>query len=220
MSTAVEATGFFMCIASWLITGTALANDYWKVSSVSGSVIISTRQYENLWHSCAEDSSGIAECRDFESLLGLPGHVQASRALMIITLLLGLVSMIVSLLGLKCIKIGSATEQTKAKIAVTGGGIFILAGLCELICCSWYATRVVQDFNNPFFGGVKFELGTGLFLGWGAACLSMLGGSLLCCACKRAKSETPKAGYYASSQPKTIYAPAARSEPDSTKAYV
>lgn len=73
MSTAVEVVGFLMCIASWLITGAALANDYWKVSTVSGSVIISQRQYENLWHSCAENSAGIAECRDFESLLALPG---------------------------------------------------------------------------------------------------------------------------------------------------
>lgn len=73
MSTAIEGTGFIMCIISWLVTGTALANDYWKISSVSGSVIVSQRLFENLWHSCAENSAGIAECRDFESMLGLPG---------------------------------------------------------------------------------------------------------------------------------------------------
>lgn len=72
MSTALEATGFIMCIVSWLITGAALVNDYWKISTVSGSVIVSLRQFENLWHSCAENSAGIAECRDFESLLALP----------------------------------------------------------------------------------------------------------------------------------------------------
>lgn len=74
MSTALEVTGFLLGVASWLVTGTALANDYWKVSSFSGSVIISSRQYENLWHACAEASSGIAECRDFETLLALPGE--------------------------------------------------------------------------------------------------------------------------------------------------
>lgn len=74
MSTALEITGFLLGVASWLVTGAALANDYWKVSSFSGSVIISSRQYENLWHACAEASSGIAECRDFESLLDLPGE--------------------------------------------------------------------------------------------------------------------------------------------------
>ncbi|XP_010890676.2 claudin 15-like a [Esox lucius] len=218
MSTALESTGFLLGVASWLIIGAALGNDYWKVSSVSGGVIISNRQYENLWHSCAEGSTGVAECRDFDSLLALPGHVQASRALMIIALLLGLVSMIISLLGLKCIKIGSATEETKGKITVTGGILFILAGLCVMVCCSWYGYRVVQDFNNPLFGGVRFELGTGLFMGWGGATLAILGGALLSCACKRAKSNKPKAGYYAAGQPKTIYSQA-KSEPEA-RAYV
>jgi len=224
MSTAVEATGFFLCIASWLVTGASLANDYWKVSTVSGSVIISLRQFENLWHSCAENSGGIAECRDFESLLALPGHIQACRALMIVSLLMGLGCMIVSLLGLKCIKIGSATEQSKAKIAVTGGILAILSGLCTMVAVSWYASQVVEDFNNPFFGGVKFELGTGLYIGWGGACMAILGGAMLCCACKRASAGQPKGGYYggAGSQTHKIYTATSRSEPETTKgqAYV
>lgn len=219
MSTAVEATGFIMCIISWLITGASLANDYWKLSTVSGSVIISQRQFENLWHSCAENSAGIAECRDFESMLALPAHIQACRALMILSLLLGLGSMIVSLLGLKCIKIGSATEQTKAKGAITGGVLSMLAGLCCMTAVSWYAYQVVEDFHNPFFGGVKFELSTGLYMGWGAASLSILGGAFLCSACKRASPEGKKGGYYGNKPPR-VYTATAKSEPDSARAYV
>ncbi|XP_037313890.1 claudin 15-like a [Pungitius pungitius] len=218
MSTAVEATGLVMVIVSWLITGASLSNDYWKMSSVSGSVIISQRLFENLWHSCAENSAGIAECRDFESLLALPAHISASRALMIMSLLLGLGSMVVSLLGMKCIKIGSATEQSKAKIAVGGGVLSMLAGLCCMIAVSWYAYRVVQDFHNPFFGGVKFELSTGLYLGWGASCLAILGGAFLCCACKRAAPKGAKSGFYGNKTPK-VYTATAKSDADS-RAYV
>ncbi|XP_068424150.1 claudin 15-like a [Clinocottus analis] len=219
MSTAVEATGFVMVLVGWLITGAALANDYWKISSVSGSVIISQRQFENLWHSCAENSAGIAECRDFESLLGLPAHIQASRALMIVSLLLGLASMIVSLLGLKCIKIGSASDQSKAKIAVSGGCLSMLAGLCCMISVSWYAYQVVQDFHNPFLGGVRFELSTGLYLGWCGSCLAILGGAFLCSACKRAQPEGKKSGFYGSKAPR-VYTATAKSDPDSARAYV
>ncbi|XP_068604830.1 claudin 15-like a [Brachionichthys hirsutus] len=219
MSTAVEATGFIMCLLSWLVTGVSLVNDYWKISTVSGGVIISVRQFENLWHSCAENSAGIAECRDFETLLGLPGHVQACRALMIIALLLGLACLIVSLLGLKCIKIGSATDQSKAKIAVTGGILSLLAGLCCMIAVSWYAYRVVQDFYDPFYGGMKFELGTGLFLGWGGACLSIMGGACLCSACRRASPAGKKAGYYGNA-PTKVYTATAKSDPDAARAYV
>ncbi|GAA6075357.1 claudin 15-like a [Tachysurus ichikawai] len=155
MSAALEITGFLLGVASWLVTGAALANDYWKVSSFSGSVIISSRQYENLWHACAEASSGIAECRDFESLLALPGFIQACRALMIVCLILGLFGMIVSILGLRCITIRSSSDKAKSKMAATGGILFILAGLCSLTAISWYAARIVQDFQDPFSGGIK-----------------------------------------------------------------
>lgn len=54
--------------------------------------------------------------------------MQACRALMIIALLLELAGIVVALLGLKCIRIGSSSDQTKAKIAVTGGILNMLGG--------------------------------------------------------------------------------------------
>ncbi|XP_063317000.2 claudin-15-like [Pelmatolapia mariae] len=201
MSTAVEAVGFIMCIISWLVNGAALVNDYWKVSTFSSGTVISQRHSENLWHACVENSAGIAKCRDFESL-ALPIHVQACRALMIICLLLGLGSMIVALLGLKCIKIGSNTDQSKAKIATIGGILSFLAGLCCMIAASWYAAEVIKDFNDPFHGGLKFELGTGLYIGWTGAILAMLGGAFLCSPCKRASVK--KGGYYGNA-PQKVY---------------
>ncbi|KAL2097936.1 hypothetical protein ACEWY4_007143 [Coilia grayii] len=217
MSTALEAVGFFLCVASWLIIGTALANDYWKVSSYAGSVIVSNRQYENLWHSCAEDSTGIANCRDFESMLALPGYIQACRALMVIALVLGLISTVMSVMGLKCIKLGSTTEQGKAKIAVTGGILFILAGLCDMVACSWYASRIVQEFHNPMYGGTKFEPGPGLYIGWAGGVLAMLGGSMMCCACKRASAGG--AGGYPGHAAK-VYKPTPMSDPGTARNYV
>lgn len=55
-------------------------------------------------------------------------HVQGCRALMIISLLLGLASIIVSLFGMQCIHVGSASDESKAKIAVGGGIVSILGG--------------------------------------------------------------------------------------------
>lgn len=71
------------------------------------------------------------ECDQVTSCLTVchfAGHVQACRALMIIALLLGLGAMIVSMLGLKCIKIGSSTDESKGKLAGTGGILAILGG--------------------------------------------------------------------------------------------
>lgn len=56
------------------------------------------------------------------------GHIQASRALMIIALVLGLGAIIVSMLGLKCIHIGTSTDQAKGKLAGTGGILAMLGG--------------------------------------------------------------------------------------------
>lgn len=53
---------------------------------------------------------------------------------MIISLLFGLAAMIVALLGLKCIKIGSTTEESKAKIAGTGGILSMLGGESAILC--------------------------------------------------------------------------------------
>uniref|UniRef100_A0AAY4D995 Claudin n=1 Tax=Denticeps clupeoides TaxID=299321 RepID=A0AAY4D995_9TELE len=192
MSTGLELIGFFLGVGSWLLTGASLANDHWKTSSVAGSVIISSRSYQNLWRSCAEDSTGVSNCKDFESLLSLPGYIQGCRALMIIALLMGLISIIISVLGLKCTKIGSTTAEVKGKIALTGGILFILSGVCTLTAVSWYASRIVQEFYNPVYGMAKFELGAGLYMGWGAAALAILGGAMLCCSCKTGTSAVPK----------------------------
>lgn len=69
-------------------------------------------------------------------------YVQVCRALMIIALLLELFAIVTSLLGLNCIKIGSANEQTKAKIAIAAGAMSILGGESVLVLsclCLWVA---------------------------------------------------------------------------------
>ncbi|XP_055053507.1 claudin 15-like b isoform X2 [Misgurnus anguillicaudatus] len=222
MSTATEIVGFLMCIGGWLLTAMALANDFWRVSSFAGSVITSVRQYQNLWQSCAEDSTGISNCRSFQSLLALDGYIQACRALMIIALVLGLLSIVLSLLGLKCTKLGSTSEYTKGKLALCAGVMFILSGVCVLVAVSWYAARVVQEFNNPFYGGTRFELGSGLYMGWAAAALVILGGGLLCTSCKTnpAPAQTRGYSYNYTSQPQKIYRTDAPSDHSSSKAYV
>lgn len=79
MSTAVEATGFIMCLISWMVTGASLVNDYWKISTESGNVITALRYFQNLWHTCTENSGSLAQCQDFLSLLALDGKTGRRR---------------------------------------------------------------------------------------------------------------------------------------------
>uniref|UniRef100_A0A8C8RQH3 Claudin n=1 Tax=Pelusios castaneus TaxID=367368 RepID=A0A8C8RQH3_9SAUR len=187
MSAALEITGFLLSLCGWVIVGTTLSNSYWKISTIHGSVITTSSIFENLWKSCAEDSTGVSNCRKFDSMLALPAYIQACRALMIISIILGLLATVLSLFGLKCVQVGMSNENTKVKIAVTGGATFILAGLSSMVAVSWYAARITAQFFDPLYGGTKFELGDALYLGWAGSILSILGGIFLTCSCKRGK---------------------------------
>lgn len=47
---------------------------------------------------------------------------------MILSLLAGLAAILLSILGLKCTKIGRASERSKQQMALAGGLLFILSG--------------------------------------------------------------------------------------------
>lgn len=48
---------------------------------------------------------------------------------MILSLLIGLVSILVSVLGLKCTRLGRTSEQVKGQLVLSGGVLFLLSGM-------------------------------------------------------------------------------------------
>uniref|UniRef100_A0A8B9PWZ2 Claudin n=1 Tax=Apteryx owenii TaxID=8824 RepID=A0A8B9PWZ2_APTOW len=72
MSAALEIAGFLLCLGGWTLIGATLPHNYWKISSIHGSVITTSTLFENLWKSCAEDSTGVSNCREFDSMFALP----------------------------------------------------------------------------------------------------------------------------------------------------
>ncbi|KAM4771473.1 claudin-19-like [Rhinophrynus dorsalis] len=166
----------------------------WKTSSSSGTIITTTSMFEGLWMNCVSTAVGFVQCKRYSSVFSLPIYIQICRALMIISLILGLLACVLSLFGLKCTKFGTSNEHTKGKIALAGGLIFIVAGLCCLVAVSWYAAMITAQFFDPLYGGTKYELGSALYIGWAGSLLAILGGSFLCCSFKKKKS-TKKGGY-------------------------
>ncbi len=62
--------------------------------------------------------------------------------------------------------------------------LFLLAALLTLVPVSWSANTIIRDFYNPLVPEAqKREMGAGLYVGWAAAALQLLGGALLCCSC-------------------------------------
>uniref|UniRef100_A0A8C1RCP6 Claudin n=1 Tax=Cyprinus carpio TaxID=7962 RepID=A0A8C1RCP6_CYPCA len=214
--------GMFLGIVGWCLESSSTNSAVWRKASHGEAVVTASSRFEGLWLSCASNSLGAIHCQRFKTVLGLPGYIQACRALMIIALILGLLAVILAAMGLKCTKLGSTSEESKGKISLTAGVLFILSGVCVMVAVSWYAARVVQEFNDPFYGGTKYELGAGLYLGWAAAALAILGGAILCTSFKSSRpAQTRGHDYnYSSSQPQKIYRPAPASENSTSKAYV
>ncbi|XP_072318308.1 claudin-6-like [Eucyclogobius newberryi] len=218
MALVLQLVGLVLGLLSWGLTSSCTSSHHWKVKSQMESVSASQWTFEGLWMSCAAASTGSTQCSRFKTVLGLPVHVQVCRGLMILALVLDLVSGLVSALGLKCTRLSGVSDQTKAQLTLSGGVLYILSGLSSLTAVSLYASRVIQDFYSPAYGGVRFELGAALYQGWSGAGLALLGGSLLCCSLRNQRHSAPP--HYSvkfTSDSQNIYRAPSES---STKAYV
>ncbi|XP_050985051.1 claudin 15-like b isoform X1 [Labeo rohita] len=218
-STVLQLVGLFLGIVGWCLESSSTNSAVWKKASHGDAVVTASSRFEGLWLSCASTSLGSVQCQKFKTILGLPGHIQACRALMIIALILGLLGVILAVMGLKCTKLGSTSEESKGKISLIAGIFYILSGLCVMIAVSWYAARVVQEFYDPRYLGTRYELGVGLYLGWAAGALAILGGGILCTSFKSSGSAKSRNYNYTASQPQKIYK-SPPSENSASKAYV
>ncbi|XP_068427333.1 claudin-1 [Clinocottus analis] len=181
----IQLLGFTLAFLGLIGTIASTAMVEWKASSYAGDNIITAQaMYEGLWKSCVSQSTGQVQCKVYDSLLQLPGMVLGTRGLMLCSIILSLIAMLVDMVGMRCTTCLADQPEQKDKVALAGGVIFIIAGLLALVGTSWYGNRIAKDFYNPFTPtNSRYEFGSALFVGWGAACLSIIGGSFLCCNC-------------------------------------
>ncbi|XP_074081555.1 claudin-7 [Macrotis lagotis] len=206
----LQLLGFTMAALGWVGLIACTAIPQWQVSSYAGDNIITAQaMYRGLWMECISQSTGLISCKMYDSVLALPAFSQATRALMVVSLVLGFLAMLVATMGMKCTQCGGDDKVKKARIAMTGGIIFIVAGLAALIACSWYGHQIVTDFYDPMVPmNIKYEFGSAIFIGWAGSALVILGGALLSCSCPGSEG---KAGYRA---------PRSYPKPNSAKEYV
>ncbi|CAL1579378.1 unnamed protein product [Knipowitschia caucasica] len=181
----IQMLGFTLAFLGFIGSIASTVMVEWKASSYAGDNIITAQAlYEGLWKSCASQSTGQIQCKVYDSLLQLPGIVMGTRGLMLASILFSFFSILVAVVGMRCTTCLADSPQQKDKVALAAGVVFIIAGLMSLVGTSWYGHRVAQDFYNPFTPtNAKYEFGSALYVGWGAACLSAIGGSFLCCNC-------------------------------------
>lgn len=69
---------------------------------------------------------------------------------MVVAVLLGFMGIIVSVVGMKCTKVGDNNPATKGRIAVSGGALFLLAGATS--------SMLHSHMTNPSRRGSDFLL--------------------------------------------------------------
>ncbi|CAJ1060658.1 claudin-19-like [Xyrichtys novacula] len=205
-SSGLQLLGFFLCMVGLAATVGATLMVEWK-KQYQGKT---HRIYEGLWMSCSGNER--TTCELHQSLLKLPIEVQATRSVMMLSILLSSVALLVSTVGMKCTHFMDDKPDTKSITAMIGGLLFILSGLLTVIITSWYVSNIVHIFKASH-RLESYEFGKAVFVSWAGGLLVIAGGAFLSCRrCSRSGSESisvnhllPSSSSTSSSNPKSNY---------------
>lgn len=188
----MQMAGCVMALLGWIGVIIVCASPMWRVSAFIGSNIVTSQViWEGIWMSCVSQSTGQLQCKVYGSLLSLSTDLQAARAMTVVSIMAGMAGLLVAFAGGKYTNLISG-ERAKARALVAAGVMLIISGLLCLIPVSWTASVIVRNFYNPVVVETqKKELGTSLYIGWGASVLLIMGGALLCANCPREEDESP-----------------------------
>jgi len=194
----IQLAGYIMGLLSACGSLITCVMPEWRKTDMQGQVIEMQITKQGIWWNCQYFSTGQWHCDDFDrAILGLPGELQAARALMVLACLFGFVGYVLSQIGLGCTTFMEENQSSKRKICITGAVCFALGALCTGIAVSYYAAVVIQEFYasggmsgvglssmggaNPMMANNRFVYGSALFIGWASAGLGIMGGVIQGC---------------------------------------
>uniref|UniRef100_A0A3Q1I1A9 Claudin n=1 Tax=Anabas testudineus TaxID=64144 RepID=A0A3Q1I1A9_ANATE len=194
----IQLIGFMLSALGQFLISAATAMDMWSLQDRSLTVVTNVYTYSGLWNSCVGTAYGTTQCRPYFTILGLPALLQAVRALMIVGIVLGAISCLIAIFALKCLKMGNMEDNIKATMTLTAGIMFLLAGVCGIAGVSAFANLIVQSFQFTtyssggfsMYGGANviiklgYTFGPALFVGWIGGAILVIGGVMMCVACR------------------------------------
>ncbi|KAF5892101.1 claudin-10-like, partial [Clarias magur] len=171
----IEIGSFASCVIGWILICATMPLEFWAYSEVGSTVLTTNYFHSNLWKDCTSDSTGMIDCKAFPTLLALQPYIHLCRALLIISILLGIFGAVLALVGMKCTKVGGS-DVANSRVTFAAGINYLTSGFCSLLAYSCYGSRIVSDFLDPNYNAPKFELGSALFIGWSGSGLLIIGG--------------------------------------------
>lgn len=158
--------------------------------------------YIGLWQACVIQDEVGDQCKGYDSFLALPSEIRISRILMFISNAVGLLGLLISSLGLDCVKMKDVTLDLRKRLRVFGGVLFWIAGITTIFPVSLVAHRTVVEFWDDTIPELvpRWEFGEAIFTGWFSGFFLIVGGALMICTtCTSEKQLLPV--HYASSEP-------------------
>uniref|UniRef100_A0A8C2ZFF5 Claudin n=1 Tax=Cyclopterus lumpus TaxID=8103 RepID=A0A8C2ZFF5_CYCLU len=154
VSLGLELVGIILSVLGWVLCVISCALPMWKVSAFIGSNIVTAQVFwQGLWMNCVFQSTGQMQCKVYDSMLALPQDLQAARALTIVSIIVGVVALLISMVGAKCTNC-IEDEGVKARVMAASGGAFITAALMQLVPVSWSAHTIIVEFYSPLIHSV------------------------------------------------------------------
>lgn len=183
-SQGIQIMGIMLAMVGWLGAIFTCGMPMWRVTAFVGANIVTAQIiWEGLWMSCVVQSTGQMQCKVYDSMLALSQDLQASRAMVVISIMAGVFGFLMAVVGGKCTNC-LEDETAKARACIVSGVVLIIASFLLLIPVCWSAHTLIRDFYNPLVtASQRRELGACLYIGLGSGGLLLLGGGLLCWNC-------------------------------------
>ncbi|XP_061590039.1 claudin-5b [Cololabis saira] len=182
LTACLESFGLALSVVGSLLVMVACGLPMWKVTAfIESNIVVAQTMWDGLWMSCVVQSTGQMQCKVHDSVLALTQDLQTARALTVVSAVLGIVAMAVTVAGAQCTNC-LREEAVKARVVRAGGVLYILSALFVLVPLCWMANNIIVDFHDPQVPAAKKrEIGAAIYVGWAAAALLLIGGSMLCC---------------------------------------
>ncbi|KAM9348183.1 claudin-4-like [Symphorus nematophorus] len=175
----------------------------WRETSFVGANIVTAQSvWDGLWLHCILQATGQMQCKRHSTSVTMTPDIQAGRALVLVSILAGLLGFIVALLGggvANCsgtpqnpLEPPTNNSSSKKKASLLGGALCVLAGILCLVSVSWSAAATISVYNDPFVtAAMKREVGSSIYIGWASSLLLLLGGALICFVCGEKERSQP-----------------------------
>ncbi|XP_013884716.1 claudin-4 [Austrofundulus limnaeus] len=181
---AKEVSGQIISFVGLCLASVTCGVPMWRVTTYIGANIVTGQViWDGLWMRCVMQATGQMQCTMANNVMSMSQDLQASRALVIICLIVGLIGFLVTFIGAKCTSC-LKTEWGSANAVICGGVLIILAAILVLIPVCWSAAITISDYGSSSLTETqKRELGASIYIGWAAAAVLLIGGIILTTSC-------------------------------------